>query len=139
MAATGIRLSKRQFGFQSGRSTHDTLRLLQERLVAAVDKGCMAVSMSLDVRNAFNTIGWEIVRKALIRIGFRSHVQWILNSYQSAQSLYLYDDSMGDLMTTGDILRVPRGSKFGGFRAMRRTTRITHSNAARRLGTTVSV
>lgn len=113
MAATGVGLSERQFGFRSGRSTDDALRLLQERLAAAVDKGRLAVAVSLDIRNAFNTIGWEIVRGALIRMGFPPYLRRILDSYLSARSLYLCDDSTGDPVTIGVTRGVPQGSVLG--------------------------
>ena len=113
MAATGVGLSERQFGFRSGRSTDDALRLLQERLLAAVNKGRMAVVVSLDIRNAFNTIGWETVREALIRMGFPPYLRRILASYLSARTLYLCDDSTGDPVTTGVTRGVPQGSVLG--------------------------
>lgn len=113
MAATGVGLSERQFGFRSGRSTDDALRLLQERLVAAVDKGRFAVAVSLDIRNAFNTIGWRTVREALIRMDFPPYLRRILGSYLSARSLHLCDDSTGDPVTTGVTRGVPQGSVLG--------------------------
>lgn len=113
MAASGVGLSDRQFGFRSGRSTDDALRLLQERLEAAVGKGRMAVAVSLDIRNAFNTIGWEIVRGALIRMDIPPYLRRILDSYLSARSLYLCDDSAGNPVTTGVTRGVPQGSVLG--------------------------
>jgi len=113
MAATGVGLSDRQFGFRSGRCTDDALRLLKERLAAAVGKGRIAVAVSLDIRNAFNTIGWATVREASARMGFPPYIRRILDSYLSARSLYLCDDSTGDPVATGVTRGVPQGSVLG--------------------------
>lgn len=104
MAATGVGLSERQFGFRSGRSTNNA-----QRLAAAAVNGRILVVVSLDIRITFNTIGWEILREALIRMGFLPpYLRRILDSYLSARSLHLCDDSMGNPVTTGVTRGVPQ-------------------------------
>lgn len=57
MSITGVGLFERQFGFQSSRCTDEALRTLRDRLVIAVNTRPYAAAVSLDIRNAFNTVG----------------------------------------------------------------------------------
>lgn len=45
--------------FRACRSTNDTLHLLRKWLVNACNARCYSMAVSLDVRNAFKTIGWK--------------------------------------------------------------------------------
>lgn len=95
MTATRVGLSDRQFGRRSGRSTDDALRLLQQRLLATENARHTAVAVSLDIRNAFNSIGWKVMRAALERMGIPPYLRWILGSFLSEWMLHLCDDDGG--------------------------------------------
>lgn len=56
MAATGVGLSERQFGFRSGRSTNYALMFLVWHLREVTNEGRLAVIVGLDIRNAFYSI-----------------------------------------------------------------------------------
>jgi len=113
MSATGVELSERQFGFRSGRCTDDALRTLRERLMVAVSARRYAVAVSLDIRNAFNTVGWGVVRAALVRMGFPAYVRRVLDSYLSDRVLHVCDDHGGVPVTVGVTRGVPQGSVLG--------------------------
>lgn len=58
----GSRLSERQYSFIEGRSTLDAL----ETAVAIIERrtfaGGFAIGVSLDVKNAFNSLPWPSIR-----------------------------------------------------------------------------
>lgn len=110
MAATAVELFDKQFGFRGGRSTDDALCLLHERIVSICNARRYAVAVSLKILNAFNTIGWETVTAALVRIGFPPYLQRILGSYMSERVLLLCEDEGGAHLTSGDTHEVPQGS-----------------------------
>lgn len=88
MAATGVGLFERQFGFRNGRSTDDTPVFLMRNLREVSNVGRLATAMGLEIRNAFNSIGWRLVRDAPVKMVVRR----ILGSYLSAWTLLLCDD-----------------------------------------------
>jgi len=103
MSGTGIELSGIQFGFRSGKSTDDELRLLQQQQQLLVTENARrtAVTVSLDIRNAFNAIGRGVVRATLVRMGIPLYRRRILGSYLSARTLHLCDDGGGVPVTEG--------------------------------------
>ncbi|KAL4141335.1 hypothetical protein QTP88_003990 [Uroleucon formosanum] len=113
MSTTGVGLSEWQFGFRSGRCTDDALRTLRERLIVAVNARRYAAAVSLDIRNAFNTVGWGVVRAALVRMGFPAYVRRVLDSYLSERVLHVCDDHDGVPVTVGVTCGVPQGSVLG--------------------------
>ncbi|CAI6366674.1 unnamed protein product [Macrosiphum euphorbiae] len=113
MTAAGVELSEWQFGFRSGRCTDDALRLLRDRLCAAVNARRYAVVVSLDIRNAFNSVGWGVVLAELVSMGFPPYIWRVLDSYLSDRVLYVCDDARGDPMIMGVTCGVPRGSVLG--------------------------
>ncbi|XP_050361920.1 trypsin-like [Nymphalis io] len=61
----GPGLSEAQYGFRAGRSTIDALNALKTRPMEAVARGDVALAVSLDVANAFNSLPFETIREAL--------------------------------------------------------------------------
>lgn len=113
MAASGHGLSDRQFGFRSGRSTDDALRILHDKLVAACSARRMAVAVSLDIQNAFNTVGWDVIATALERMRFPPYIRKIVGSYLSGRVLIVRDDGAGGPETVPVTCGVPQGSVLG--------------------------
>lgn len=56
MAASGIELADNQVGFRNGRSTDDAVRALHRQLVKARKSRKLAVTVDLNIRNAFNSV-----------------------------------------------------------------------------------
>ncbi|XP_025163576.1 uncharacterized protein LOC112590638 [Harpegnathos saltator] len=58
MSRIGPNLDDGQYGFREGRSTVDAIRRLRSLSEAIVQEGGVAVAVSLDIANAFNTLPW---------------------------------------------------------------------------------
>ena len=54
-----------QFGFRRGRSTADAVARVRSLAEGAERHGCVALTVSLDVVNAFNSIPWDRICRAL--------------------------------------------------------------------------
>lgn len=65
--------SEDQYGFSDGKSTVDALMTVHETIVEANSQGRVVIAVSLDIKNAFNSLPWESIRRALARKGFPSN------------------------------------------------------------------
>ncbi|XP_025267626.1 uncharacterized protein LOC112639047 [Camponotus floridanus] len=73
-------LSSRQYGFRKQTSTCDALSQVQHFITEALNSREVAVGISLDIHNAFNSIRWKEIRKAIIEKGFPHYICKIINS-----------------------------------------------------------
>ncbi|KMQ88053.1 reverse transcriptase, partial [Lasius niger] len=103
--------SGNQFGFRKNRSTCDAL-LLREITSSAVGNGGFAVVVSLDIRNAFNSIPWRIIRRALKRKEFPQYIRRILDSYLSDRTI-AFTDMNGEQRIKRMETGVPQGFVLG--------------------------
>ncbi|XP_026744691.1 uncharacterized protein LOC113506027 [Trichoplusia ni] len=62
---TGPSLSDCQYGFRARRSTVDAIKVVQEFAADAVARGGVAVAVSLDIANAFNSLPHQCIETAL--------------------------------------------------------------------------
>lgn len=101
-----------QFGFRKKTSTCDALYYVQNFIEDAINDKQFVVGISLDINNAFNSIRWSTVKKALREKGFPSYLRKIIDSYFSDRYIE-YPTSDGTtkrrLVTAG----VPQGSVLG--------------------------
>lgn len=81
-----LNLSDHQYGFRTRRSTCDALRFVVNNICAATENGSYAVAVSLDIRNAFNSIPWIHIRQALEQRGFPNYLRRILDDYLHKKS-----------------------------------------------------
>ena len=71
-------LSDRQYGFRKARSTIDAIKMvtgLAENAIhgrGSTSKYCIVVT--LDVRNAFNSANWNLIRESLAKIGVPAYL-----------------------------------------------------------------
>ncbi|XP_025161631.1 uncharacterized protein LOC112590116 [Harpegnathos saltator] len=65
MSREGPDLGDGQYGFREGRSTVDAVLHLKSLSGAIVSEGRVAVAISLDIANAFNTLPWDRVVQAM--------------------------------------------------------------------------
>lgn len=105
-------VSEHQFGFRRHRSTCDALRLLRELTSAAVGVGGFAVVVSLDIRSAFNSIPWGVIRRALRRKGFPPYLRRIIDSYLLERTVWYTgrDERCHSWPMEADV---PQGSVLG--------------------------
>lgn len=105
-------LSDLQFGFRPGRSTVDALTRVQE-LADHVNRGAYGrreycVLVTLDVRNAFNTVSWRAIVKSLKSRKISPYIIRVVKSYLQNRYLQM-SDSKKLQITCG----VPQGSVLG--------------------------
>lgn len=67
--ATRGGLSDHQYGFRKGRSTIDAIKRLKKTVIEAVNAYETVVAVSLDIKNAFNSLGWKHIMGALDHLG----------------------------------------------------------------------
>jgi len=105
-------LSEDQFGFRKGRSTVDTIFRLRESVEVATGEGRVALAISLDVANAFNSLPWSVIRRELHERGVPWYLSRIIDSYLSDKWL-CYVGRGGKLRTDKVTCGVPQGSVLG--------------------------
>jgi len=117
----GIRTSDRparvlstgmQFGFTEGVSTTDALKAVTKFISNKLDKKRFVIAVSLDVRNAFNSISWEAIRWALGRDGYPAYLRRVLDGYLCDRFID-YPVRSGDLGSRRVTCGVPQGSVLG--------------------------
>lgn len=105
-------LSAYQFGFRKNKSTCDALLLVREITSAAVKNGGFAFVVSLDIKNAFNSIPWRKIRRALWNNGYPPYICRILDSYFSDRVIRFLDRD-GHWGSRNMEAGVPQGSVLG--------------------------
>ena len=112
MEAKGC-LAEDQFGFRRGRSTISALQRVYDTAQAEMRKTlktrklCMAIF--LDVRNAFNTMRWDVIRRVMEERGISPYLRRIIGAYLSERSLTAGESPLRYERTAG----VPQGSILG--------------------------
>lgn len=81
----GLNLSEKQYGFRKGRSTIQAIQHVHNLAMAEKSKTLktrgLCVLITLDVRNAFNTVSWDYILKEIKRKDMPAYIINILNSY----------------------------------------------------------
>ncbi|CAI6363639.1 unnamed protein product [Macrosiphum euphorbiae] len=129
-------LSPNQYGFRKNMSTDDAVLKLHNTIVNEVNDGKFCLAISLDIKNAFNTIKWPDIMAALESWDVPSYLYRMFQSYFCGRSGMVSTGSgrmeveisggvpqgsvVGPLLwnTTFDsVLRVPlpHGAKLLGF------------------------
>ncbi|XP_028030396.1 uncharacterized protein LOC114243195 [Bombyx mandarina] len=81
---SGYRMSAEQYGFREGRSTVGAILRVRSLSDEAVSRGGVALAVSLDIANAFNTLPWNVIGGALERRGMPLYLRWLVGSYLGA-------------------------------------------------------
>lgn len=89
----------------------DVLRRVRKAATAATDEGGRALAIGLDVANAFNTLPWGVIHRALRHHGVPVYLRKIVAAYLSDRSvIYGVRDGAGKR----EVRRgVPQGSVLG--------------------------
>lgn len=80
-------LAENQFGFRKHRSTCDAIQLVKNLTNESTENGGFAIAVALDIRNAFNSIQWRVIRRVLRRQGYPSYIRRIIDAYLSERDI----------------------------------------------------
>ncbi|KAL4083919.1 hypothetical protein QTP88_029235 [Uroleucon formosanum] len=107
-------LSANQYGFRKGKSTDDAVRELQAYLLERVNGGNFCLAISIDVRNAFNTIKWSDILDALPRWRVPQYLLNMFRSYFSGRTGTVHANcAEGGTLEIEISGGVPQGSVVG--------------------------
>jgi len=81
MEQVGPDLSDRQFGFRGGRSTIDAILRVKASAEESVRDGGVLIAVSLDIKNAFNTLPWRCIMEGLDYHGVPPYLRAVIGTY----------------------------------------------------------
>ncbi|CAF4832895.1 unnamed protein product [Pieris macdunnoughi] len=111
LESVGPNIHEAQFGFRKRRSTIDAIARLRAVCEEQLSRGGVALAISLDVANAFNTLPWENIEAGLKYHGLPEYIQKCIASYLTGRRV-VYPSKHGlreRLIKCG----VPQGSVLG--------------------------
>lgn len=108
-------LSDAQYGFRRGRSTDDACNRLRDTAQRAVNNYDACVAVSLDIKNAFNAIGWRHIMSALETWGVPVPLRRMFRSYFSERGAELQCPHLDGSVSVQVTCGVPQGSVVGPF------------------------
>ena len=103
--------SKAQFGFRSGRSTLDALKVVEDFVIETNIRHQYAIMISLDISNAFNCLNWTQIAIELQRRNFPLYLRAILISYFQGREIEVR--SAEGRIRRPMYMGVPQGSVIG--------------------------
>lgn len=112
LAETGPNLHRLQFGFRPGMSTNDAILWVKDFVDDELQEGRVALAISLDIANAFNSLPWHCIEEALARHAAPTYLERVIRDYLNDRRIgYKNRDSEYCLKS---IRRgVPQGSVLG--------------------------
>ncbi|CAG4936399.1 unnamed protein product [Colias eurytheme] len=87
LALTGPDLEEAQYGFRRRRSTVDAIARLRDICEGCVSQGGVALAISLDISNAFNTLPWDKILNGLARHRLPPYLRGIILSYLGGRKI----------------------------------------------------
>lgn len=100
--------SDNQFGFRRGKSTTDALLKLRTIVDPIISSGGIAVVVSLDICNAFNSLPWSAIRIATRNKGLPGYLIRIIDDYLRNRKI-VFADSRGKVNEMEMQAGVPQG------------------------------
>lgn len=107
-----IELSENQFGFRQGRSTYNALLKFKNSIENSISEGNVMIAVSIDVANAFNSIPFRQIIRAMINKGFPDYLIRIIQSYLGDRTVE-YTVRGGFMNRRKVCAGVPQGSVLG--------------------------
>lgn len=104
--------SDHQFGFREGLSTLEALFAVHNYVTKARDSRQYVVAISLDIKNAFNSLPWDITLAQMRRKRIPDYLIGIVRSYFSDRRI-MFKDSTGTYQLREVTAGVPQGSVLG--------------------------
>jgi len=105
-------LHEEQYGFREGKSTIDAIKCVRSLAGAVISEGRVCTAVSLDIKNAVNTLPWDRVGDALRERGVPYYLMGIIREYFRDRDLeYVGQD--GRRHARSIHCGVPQGSVLG--------------------------
>lgn len=112
LSDVGPDLHPNQFGFRRGISTIDAILHVKSLIKRETEEGRVMIAVSLDIRNAFNSLPWEQIRQALVRHEVPEYLRRVIGQYLSDRRLR-YRNREGETIERRIRRGVPQGSVLG--------------------------
>ncbi|CAK1595574.1 unnamed protein product [Parnassius mnemosyne] len=112
LSRVGPDLADSQFGFRRERSTVDAIMRVRSLSEQTVSQGGVALAISLDIVNAFNSLPWDAIRRALAHHQVPPCLHGIIGDYlRDRYIVYMAKD--GRKIQREIRREVPQGSVLG--------------------------
>lgn len=108
----GPNIHEEQYGFRRARSTIDAILRVRAFAEDAIKQGRVVIGVALDITNAFNSLPWDRIGRALETHRVPLYLRRIVKSYLMDRSL-VFQDSTGMRVTRAVCRGVPQGSVLG--------------------------
>lgn len=106
-------LATSQYGFRKAHSTCDALLFVKDLVKDTFNKKEVGIAVGLDIKNAFNSLPWRAIRRALLwRKHFPMYICRIVEDYLSNRWIS-HRDINGQVCKRGMLASVPQGSVLG--------------------------
>lgn len=105
-------LANKQFGFRREKSTVDALMELRGIVEAVMQNRGVAIAVSIDIKNAFNSVPWSSIRASIRKKKFPSYLVRIVDSYLKDR-IIVYENTEGYKKKIQMQAGVPQESIFG--------------------------
>lgn len=105
-------ISERQFGFRVARSTVEPLLWLRDSAQTVINERRFGIAISVDIKNAFNSIPHEVILDALVRKGIPNYLRDIVASYLNGRVVVCVGKN-GRVHEYPVLAGVPQGSILG--------------------------
>lgn len=112
LSEEGPDLAEHQFGFRQGRSTLDAVARVRSLADEQTSQGRIVLAISLDIKNAFNSLPWGRTRDALNAHGVPCYLRRVIDAYLSNRYI-TYRDRAGTTQWQKLECGVPQGSVLG--------------------------
>jgi len=107
-------LSHNQYGFRKGRSTDDAVIQLHNTIVHGIEFSKFDLAVSIDIKNAFNSVRWPDILAPLTRRRVPQHLLNMFRSYFSGRSVTVQANcAQGGTAEVTVSGGVPQGSVVG--------------------------
>lgn len=107
-------LTANQFGFRKGVSTDDAVRKFDQTVLAEVNKGQFCLAVSIDIKNAFNTLRWTDILRTLAAWDVPEYLSHMFKSYFNNRAGAVdRDPALGGALEVNITCGVPQGSVVG--------------------------
>lgn len=112
LAGAELDLNDTQFEFRKGLSTLDAVDHVRKSTQAITTRGGVAIAISLDISNAFNSLPWNVIREAMAHHEIPPYLRRVVGNYLSNRWIE-YTNSNGKQCEEEMHRGVPQGSVLG--------------------------